>query len=680
MKMIDGLLYLYFDEMLSCGISSNTMLKAKQRSSNSWQFIEDPSDRRKILIDYKHLRDNYKEAIQKRFGNPYDYHSKEPIKKLVEKDFKAEAFFLSYTFEGGKKLPREYVQKYTQAASWLNMIVKVDADSQIVKKGLGLKMDNFWKSVCEIIESESIDLPSSYRRLAVNEDSALKKYKATGYTSLISSKFGNQNAAKITDDIAKDVLLDIIGNHNQHDDTIILMAYNSWATKNDKKPILSYQTIGNFRRENEYLIKGEREGNAAFYNKFGKVIKGRRPSAPLLLVEHDDNDLDKYFKDGSNNYFRFKLIVVRDAYKDYPLGWAAGDEVSIELIQAAYLDAMHHIHDLTGGWYLPHQIKSDRWGIDSDLTTTLARFYKKIDPDFFPAAIKNPRGKYIESSFGTKWHQLLKLDNLNNYAGTNITSRSRINADALDANKKNFPDKQSGLFYIDAFMNAIRSQKNAAGVTLTDEWTAAFQQSELSQERKISRTNMLLTFGSRHIVPQAKNPEYPNCISNYGLQLQIANNEYCFDIPDELYLQNVGRQVQVVYDPLDMTNVLVHDGKALRFVAQEMKDVSRARVEQTDEDKSRYWKRMHQKRMHMQLVAEAAAGRKNRLKGAGINSGKLLTSMIDIPDPEALLQAGVLTKELKQAAEGAYQQKNGEWAQIQNDYLTSKVDFNDYTD
>jgi hypothetical protein len=561
------------------------------------------------------------------------------------------------------------------------MLLKLKDDTRYIKKELGLSMDEFWKNVCDLIKTENIDLPASYRRLVVNDDSAMKRYKASGYASLISSKFGNSNASKVTDEISKDVLLEIISNHNQHDDTIILTAYNQWAANNHKKPILSYQTIGNYRRENGHLITIEREGNAAWYNKYGKVLHRNRPSAPLLRVEHDDNDLDKYFKDGNNNYYRFKLIVVRDSFNDYPLGWAAGDEVSIELIIAAYVDAMHHIHELTGGWYMPLQIVADHWGIDKDLTTTLAQFYKKIDPDFTPAAVKNARSKYIESSFGTKWHQLLKLDNLNNYAGNNITSRSRLNADALALNKKNFPEKETGLLYIESFINAIRDQKNKKGIALKDEWTNAFLASDLSKEKQISRANMLLIFGNRHVVPNAGNPEFPNTITNYGLQLQIANNDYCFDIPDEYYLQNVGKRVQVVYDPLDMSSVLVHDGNGLRFIAQEMKTTgSSARIEQTEEDKNRFWKRMHQKRMHMQMVADSAASRKQRLAGANINTNKLLSNMISIPDPEALLQAGVLTKEIKQAAESAYQQQTTEWAQIQNDYRNSKVDFNDYAD
>ena len=691
LKTIDNSLYIEFQEMVDCLMLQGDkrrenveiyLRKAKSTGTKCWEFIDDPNDKRKVLVKYEALKDNYKELVQKKFGNPYDYIETQPIKNLVQKDFKAQQFFLT-AIVGGKNLPTETVNKYTIAASWLNMLVKIGDDVRFIKKELGLSKLEFWDNVSVIIKAEKIDLPSSYGKLVSQKDSAIKKYKASGYASLIDPRFGNKSAAKITDDIAKDVLADLIANHNQHDDTIILLAYNKWAVDNNKKPILAPQTIGNFRRENDHLLRIERNGNSDWYNTYGKVIKGKRPAAPLFLVEHDDNDLDKYFKDGDNNYYRFKLICVKDAYKDYILGWAAGSEVSIELIQAAYLDAMHHIKQLTGGWYLPHQLKSDRWGIDKDLKGVLAQFYKKIDPKFFPA--KTARSKYIESSFGTRWHQFLKMDDLNNYAGHNITSLSRINRDELDLNKKNFPSKEVGLYYINAFINALRSQKNSDGKTLTQQWTEKFFECELSQQRQIDRTSMLLTFGMKHIVPSAQNPELPNSITSSGIELTIAGEDYNFDIPDEYYLPNISKKVQVIYDPLDMSDVLVTDNNSLRFIAPEMRSVSRTRIEMTEHDNSIYWQKMHQKQRHMQLVADAAFERKNRLQKAGVNSKKLLNSMIEIPDPEALLQAGVLTKELKQAAETSYTKKqltmnaqNDAWDEKQMNFLNENNDFDSF--
>jgi hypothetical protein len=66
----------------------------------------------------------------------------------------------------------------------------------------------------------------------------------------------------------------------------------------------------------------------------------KRPSAPLLLIGSDDNDLDLYFQNETANkkghtvvnYFhRFKLIVVMDAFNDYVLGYAQADVVTAEL-------------------------------------------------------------------------------------------------------------------------------------------------------------------------------------------------------------------------------------------------------------------------------------------------------------------------------------------------------------
>jgi predicted transcriptional regulator len=152
MKIIDNRLYIEFTEMVECGVSSNYISKAKSDGVKCWKFIEDPEDRRKVLIDYEDLRDQYKEKVQKRFGSPYDYIAKQPIKKLIEKDFKAEEFYYAYRYDSDKFLAADYVHKYTLAASWLNMLIKVNADKKIIKKLLNLSIDQFFTHVCDIIK------------------------------------------------------------------------------------------------------------------------------------------------------------------------------------------------------------------------------------------------------------------------------------------------------------------------------------------------------------------------------------------------------------------------------------------------------------------------------------------------------------------------------------------------
>jgi len=90
--------------MVACGINELYLRKAKSSGTKCWSFINDPSDRRKVLINYESLKDQYKKMVISKFGNPYEYMAKEPIRKMVKPDFKAEDHFRSYRFDNDKSL------------------------------------------------------------------------------------------------------------------------------------------------------------------------------------------------------------------------------------------------------------------------------------------------------------------------------------------------------------------------------------------------------------------------------------------------------------------------------------------------------------------------------------------------------------------------------------------------
>src|ERR1700755_298026 len=113
MKTIDHTLYLEFSELAECGVSENTIWKASERKSPSWNIIQHPDDRRKILIGFEMLRQDYKEKVIARYGNPYEYVAKGPIRNMVLGDLEAEKFFLAYRYDGDKKLPEERIRQYT---------------------------------------------------------------------------------------------------------------------------------------------------------------------------------------------------------------------------------------------------------------------------------------------------------------------------------------------------------------------------------------------------------------------------------------------------------------------------------------------------------------------------------------------------------------------------------------
>ncbi len=626
MKTIDNILWIEYADFILAGWRADSIKKSNLRNGPNWQMMADPSDKRKPLVKFETLRAEHKNKLNEYFNDCYSFVAKAPIRELVKTDHKAQEFFLNYRYDSDKNLSDEHVTRYTKAAQWLNMLAEVMTDKKLLKKQLGLSIDSFWVHAIDLIKTENIDLPNSYQRLRTK----MLEYQEKGYECLVDWRFGNKLAAKIKDDVSSSVLLELIAHPNQHDDVIICKVYNQWAIANNYLPI-DPATVGVHRRKNYFSLQAQREGNAAWYNKYGKIIHRNRPSAPMLLIGSDDNDLDLYFrqdrKGKTNHYFRYKLIVVMDAHNDYILGYSYGETVTVDLVKAAYLDAMHHIKELTGGWYLMDQIQTDHWAIKS-----LEPFYSSL-ATFTPATAKVARAKFIERAFGTTWHQVLKM--YPNYAGANITSTKRINRDNLELIKKSFPTLDEGVQYIEDFIQRMRMLPDSkTNKPKQQMWIENFKKSELSQQHQISDARMLHLFGQHHT--------YTNTITNGGIRVTLDGKQFIYDIPDELYLQNVGKTVQVIYDPYDYSKVLVTDGASLRFVAKEFDKMSSAIADYKDGERGLLYTKLDLKRKHIASIAAKKDERDTIIERSAIDSA-------------SLLQAQVLTKEIKQMAELEYQ-------------------------
>ena len=62
-RSIDNKLFIQWRAALECGFSKGTLDNARNRQSPSWEFIDDPADKRKVLIGYEMLKDDYKKKV-----------------------------------------------------------------------------------------------------------------------------------------------------------------------------------------------------------------------------------------------------------------------------------------------------------------------------------------------------------------------------------------------------------------------------------------------------------------------------------------------------------------------------------------------------------------------------------------------------------------------------------------
>lgn len=571
------------------------------------------------LVEYDSLPARYREAWEARHGDPHARRKFAPFAERLHEDVEAYNVFTAYTYDGGRKLPGETIVSYCNDAMILNAVRETLEVMTAARKAARLSMTGRWEKMLELVDSVRADYPNNLPKTAITLKRKYQRYQAEGYMALIHAGFGNRNRAKVKDKVDQAVLLDILSHGNQLPATVAAETYNLWAASH-RAPTITPRTALNYMAEHAVEIDASRRGSKAWADQFDPIVHRIRPTAPLLLVNSDDNDLDLYFKNGRDNYYRFKLYVVLDAHCDYILGYAFGDQITNELIREAYRNAMRHIKELTGGYYLWHQTVADRWGLQSD---NLLGFFESL-ATFTPPTARLARAKVIERSFGTEWHNILK--HYNNYAGHNITAQEKHNSDFAQANLKQRPSVQEAPALIARFIASMRALEwKGSGRSREQVWLDGFRTMEAGRAKRITEEVYLQRFGHRH--------EFENTVRNTGITVTIGEIRRTYDVPEEIYRQAVGKKIRVIYDPADMSRILV-EGDRLRFIATENVPMPMALADMQPGDRDRL---------------NAVLERKKRLRDQNRQTSEARRALLDRvgTDAHSLLQAGVMVKEAR---------------------------------
>lgn len=628
MKYINSILYLTAAELKELGIYE-AFHSSQRRNSSDWVWIYDPSDARKVLIQYSTLRDRYKEMVIARFGDPYAYMASDIIQSQLSTPAADVEFLATYLLPDGTHLPYEKQKQYATAASYLQFLHTTRAPGF---RALGFtSAEGFYQAIQRLIECNNVDLPRSYSKLRLK----VRDYARVGVTCVISKGFCNKSAAKIKDEVAEALLIKMISHYNQFEDTFVAAKYNIFASATGRAPITD-RTVGYFRHNNKILVTAPRQGMATFVNQYEPVKHRTRPSYPLALINSDDNDLDLYFREETitakgtrkgNPYFRFKLVVVIDAFNDYPLGYAVGKTQTVDLVKAAYLNAVHHIKEITGEHLLWHQIQADHYALKA-----LRPFYEG-QAIFTPPRVKLARGKIIEQSFGHNWHSILRQ--YPNYANNNITAQKKGNFEAIQANAKYFPTVNEGFDQVADFFNRLRHSVNEkTGKSKQQQWLEAYAMMSSENKKSLTDQRRLLLFGHEH--------SYKNKLTNAGINVTLKGQKITYDINKEDYLKHVGKTMQVFYDPYDLTTVLATmDDLRVQVLCPVYEKHKMAVIEMVEGDRERLNVKIRESKEIGQYVLDKQFETNLILQRAGI-------------DANSMLQAGVLNKEDKSLAENNY--------------------------
>jgi hypothetical protein len=580
MKLIENLLHLTFKELADCGISRRTIL--------SWKAIKNPEDRREILIPFDGLADKYKTIVNEAYGGDvYAYYSLKPIKDLVYKDYKAEAFFESFTFPDGRTLysdikgsERLYIERYTNDASWLKMVARINGNKRVLKDELPkLTMDTFWISLCKLIAQETnTDLPATERGIRRK----LAAFKGDNYAALISKRFGNKNTAKIgkseggyNTELAKKqtaAIRKLLSLHNNFDNVQIANLANILFQKNGWQTI-SPATIYNMRQQWDHITTAGRRGLRDHRSKKSMQIHREAPAYPLAMVTVDGWTAELLYQervvDAKGNTHvdynkRMVVVVVLDPFLKYPIGYAIGERENTELIRQANRNALAHIAELFGDTYRPHQVQSDRYSLKQ-----LTPFYSAMAHLFTPAAVGNAKAKVIEPYFKYLNKNYCQYDTFWSGFGIQSGKDSQPNTEYLDKIKHQMPGKDEVHAKIERIIMMERAKKQ-------QKYTAKWAELAESDRSKLAIDQYLQVFGSKTTIPSRLEP--------VGLTPTLCGVERVFDTFDPQFRALSHLKWHVHYDETNLNQVLaVSEDNKYRFMLERPVFVPMAIRDQNEE-------------------------------------------------------------------------------------------------
>lgn len=617
-----------------CKLTNNKTLIKPQRGGNG----------RVAMIAFDSLPPKYRAAFIEQFGDPRKENELKPLLERIHVDIVLKDKLANYKYGEGQSLKAEVQEAYCNDAAIFNAVQETISESLKARGGCrkssrGLMTEIFESVKVASKQFEPNTMPSNQRIF----ERKYKRYIKEGWQSLLHKNFGNTNKSQLENDAdALAMFIKIASRGDRYAATTGCDMFNKWAIPNDRKP-LTPRTYNNYLVKYDAILLEKREGKGAFANKYDEDIHRHRPLAPLLLINSDDNNLDFFFRSSkevakggnvrtvSTNYYRYKMYLVLDPYCDYVLGYALGDEITTDLVVEAYRNAMNHVKELTGGYYLWNEIVADNWN-----RSVVKEFFER-QAKVSLTKVGNAKAKYIERFFGIEWHETMKL--YNNHSGYNIVAQTKPNPDWIKENIKNFPTKKEGVAQIENFINRLRNKVTEDGRTRRQKWLEGFFADQRSRDRQISDTLFLDIFGIQRYKKGGKAPEH-NRITNNGINITHLGEQYCYKVPNELYMTTLGLDAHTIIDPADMSRIFVKTkNEKFAFVAQAIRVVPSCLADMTDDD-YKYW--------HSQLYIKDL--RKKELEK---KRNKLLEPAERL-DPEGFMQSGDLTKDINQTMTDAY--------------------------
>lgn len=628
------------------------------------------------LVEFSSLCLDWKERIILKFGKPQEEIKKSWFASQYVLDREAFDFYLAYTYGDKKKLDHETITMYTHQAAVLNTVLLMKNNRKQYLRSLGCTSVDIWESLSRDVNAfHEVDhkLPTTKSSLRYK----VTKYEKEGYSSLISGKFGMQNALKVKEREQEALLDELLAKHTNLDNTLIATVYNAIAEQKNW-PTITNQTVANRKEKSNLVIYAGRNGVSALSNNILMQNKREKPSTPMLYWTLDGWDaellyqstiIDKKGYSTTTYHNRLTMVVVLDPFNKYPVGYAIGTHETPELIKEALRNALNHTTELFGERFKPYQIQSDNYQ-----KKVLTPVYEACAKFYTPAKVKNAKSKVIEPYFGHINKTYCRL--MDNWSGFGIASGSKNqpNSEMLNTLRHSFPDEMGCRKQLESIIATERSKKQK-------EYVENWQNVQDEYRLPMPTENYLLALG--------KTSGSTNRLEGSGLHTKIAGTKHTYDCFDLNFRHQSHQNWTILYDDNNLKEVLaVSKDQKYRFVLHEKYTQSMAIADHKEHDGEERRKVNEHNKTAIQYITNTRAENaevldkffnSNPMLNDTLAKHLLVDSRGQHKDRRNSQRIGNISKKLLEKQEVLIEQKvEKTWQDEQNDYIKSKININKY--
>ncbi len=324
------------------------------------------------LVVFDSLPDKYRAAARERYPQGGIMQLQKWFRDNYTLDAEARTFFSRFRFDNGDPLPAGKIAEYTVNASVIRAVQRLMANARALRQA---QLDGRvqWSEMAAAVAYFRQEYGHTLPESALRFRKKVAEFARTGYGSLISGKFRNQNSRKVNHKIER-LILSLDSLPERPFNTTVAEMYNQFvcgeldvydpetgelfdpgefADRNGEPVALSAATVANYLNNPKNRALRSRLHDSAwdFNNRYRPHHSRKAPVWAFSKISLDDRDLPRKMADGT----RVKAYYAYDVASGCVIGHAYSRLKTADL----FIDCVRSMFRLIDrqGWNCPAEVE-----------------------------------------------------------------------------------------------------------------------------------------------------------------------------------------------------------------------------------------------------------------------------------------------------------------------------------